>query len=97
MEKPEVTCLDQVRRNIDCIDRQVIKLLAERQFNVTQAARFKRTDGEVKAPARVDEVISKIRTISMEYGLDADIAENVYRTMISGFIEKELKEFKKNI
>lgn len=63
--------IEEVRRNIDRIDRLVVELLSERGDFVSQAARFKNSEDDVKAPRRV---------------------EQVYRTMISGFIEEELSE-----
>lgn len=88
--------LAEVRQNIDRIDQQIIKLLGERQSLVCQAARFKTSIDDVKAPARVDVVIAKVRNLALQYNLDADIAESIYRTMIDCFIHRELNDFKNN-
>lgn len=93
MNIPPVNSLEEVRSNIDRIDRLIINLLSERQAYVKQAARFKNTGDEVKAPARVEAVIGKVRTLAQENALDPNIAEAVYRTMITCFVEQELKEF----
>jgi isochorismate pyruvate lyase len=84
--------LEEVRYNIDRIDRQMIALIAERGGFVKQAARFKKTTDDVKAPQRVEQVISKVKELSKELGANPVIAEKVYRTMISSFIEDELTE-----
>lgn len=91
----QVNNLEEVRENIDRIDALIINLMAERQRYVNEAARFKKTAGEVKAPARVEEVISNIKNLASKEGLDEDIAESVYRTMIRGFILKEQDQFNK--
>ena len=96
MNIPKVDSLEDVRENIDQIDQKVIQLLGQQQFYVKQTARFKKSDNEVKAPARVEAIIAKVRILAAENNLDADIAEAVYRTMIDGFIKKELKEFQIN-
>ena len=88
-----VTSLEEVRQNIDRIDSQIIKLLGERQSFVHQAARFKKTTDDVKAPSRVEAVISKVRNLAPQYHLDADIAEAVYKAMIGCFIKSELNDF----
>lgn len=88
--------LEEVRTNIDRIDKQIIQLMAQRQLYVKEAARFKNTANDVKAPARVEAVISKVKTLAAQHGLDQEIAEAVYRTMIHGFIQKEQEEFNKN-
>lgn len=87
--------LEEVRNNIDRIDEQIVKLLSERQSCVHLAARFKKTTDDVKAPARVEAVIKKVRNLATLHNLDASIAEAVYRTMIDCFINNEMKEFNK--
>lgn len=84
--------LEEVRDNVDRIDRQMIALLAERGGYVKQAARFKKTTEDVKAPQRVEQVISKVKELCKEFGANPLVAEKVYRTMISAFIEDELAE-----
>jgi isochorismate pyruvate lyase len=84
--------LEDVRTNIDRIDRQIVSLLAERGGYVNQAARFKKTTEDVKAPQRVEQVISKVRSLSAEMGANPAVTEAVYRAMISAFINAELAE-----
>jgi len=43
----------------------------------------------------VEEVISKVRSIAVEHDLDPDIVEKIYRTMISCFIDYEMKIHKR--
>ncbi|KMT55415.1 chorismate mutase [Pseudomonas fildesensis] len=89
-----VTCttLDQVRENIDLLDQQIVTLLAERGGYVSQAARFKKDSDGVKAPQRVEQVITKVRDLSLEVGANPEVTEQVYRAMIAAFIEQELAE-----
>ena len=89
-----VTCnsLEEVRSNIDAIDQKIVSLIAQRGAFVMQAARFKRTTEDVKAPQRVEQVISKVRGIAVESAGNPDVTEAVYRAMISAFINAELAE-----
>lgn len=87
--------IDEVRMNIDIIDRDIVKLLSERSKYVKQAAKFKTNTDEVKAAKRVEEIITKVRNLAMEQGSNPDIVEQVYRTMIACFIDYEMKEFQK--
>lgn len=84
----EVDCnsIEEVRNNIDRTDRQIVTLLAERGGYVKQAARFKKTTDDVKAPQRVERVIAKVSELSQELGANPLLTEQVYRAMISGFI-----------
>ncbi|PIB50752.1 chorismate mutase [Pseudomonas sp. 2995-1] len=89
-----VTCttLEDVRNNIDRLDQQIVTLLAERGRYVSQAARFKKDTDGVKAPQRVEQVITKVRELSETVGANPEVTEQVYRAMISAFIEQELAE-----
>ncbi|MGE7814839.1 chorismate mutase [Pseudomonas sivasensis] len=89
-----VTCttLEDVRNNIDRLDQQIVTLLAERGRYVSQAARFKKDADGVKAPQRVEQVITKVRELSETVGANPEVTEQVYRAMIAAFIEQELAE-----
>ncbi|AXO88671.1 chorismate mutase [Pseudomonas parafulva] len=84
------TSLDQVRQRIDQIDRELVTLLAKRGGLVTQAARFKKTTDDVRAPARVEQVITKVRGLAEQTGASPVVVEQVYRAMIAAFINEEL-------
>ena len=84
--------LDEVRANINRIDRELVRLLAERGAYVRQAARFKQSTDDVRAPARVEQVIQRVRALAEEHGASPDLVEGVYRTMIARFIDEELRE-----
>lgn len=84
--------IEEVRNNIDRIDRQIVTLLAERGGYVKQAARFKKTSEDVKAPQRVEQVITRVIALSAELGANPVVTEQVYRTMIAFFIDAELAE-----
>ncbi|GAB2861890.1 chorismate mutase [Actinocorallia aurea] len=88
----EPSSLQEIRDRIDALDTGLVRLLADRQALVRQAARFKRDEDAVRAPARVDQVIASIRARSTEAGLSPDIAEAIWRTMITSFITMELNE-----
>jgi isochorismate pyruvate lyase len=84
--------IEEVRSNIDRIDRQIVTLLAERGSYVKQAARFKKSTNDVKSPQRVEQVIANISVLAKELGANPSVTEQVYRAMISGFINAELAE-----
>ena len=85
--------LEQVRENIDRIDNEIIKLIAERGTYVVQASAFKKDEEGVKDTGRVEKVISKVRAKAEEYGANPDMVEALYREMISRFVSMEMKEF----
>lgn len=91
------TDIDGVRRKIDSIDRQLVKLIAKRGAYVKQAAQFKTTTAEVEAPKRVEQVIHKVTDLAQSEGADINVVQAVWRSMIAAFIEAEKAEFVRKI
>jgi isochorismate pyruvate lyase len=81
--------LSEVRENIDRIDRDLVRLMAERQKYVAEAGRFKVNPAAVSAPARVEQVIDKVKALAREEGLAEAVAEKTFRAMIAGFEDYE--------
>ncbi len=86
--------LEQVRENIDRIDSEIIKLIAERGEYVAQAAAFKKSEDAVRDNSRVEAVVKNARNKAEQLGADPDMIEAVFREMISRFISSEMSEFK---
>jgi isochorismate pyruvate lyase len=83
----------EVRANIDRLDHEIIRLMAERGRYVAEAGRFKANPAAVSAPARVEEIIAKVRGIARENGLAEGVAERSYRAMIAAFEDYERDEW----
>ena len=88
----EMESLAGIRAQIDRLDQEIVALLAERGAYVRQAARFKRTEAEARAPERVEQVIGRVRELAEQWRLSPEVAERVYRAMIGAFVELELAE-----
>jgi itaconate CoA-transferase len=88
--------LSGVRKSIDAVDREIVRLLAEREGHVRRAARLKETRKDVEAPDRVEEVVQNARTLADEHGASPEVAEGVYRAMISRFVSLEMDEHAQN-
>ncbi|WP_235720761.1 chorismate mutase [Magnetospirillum molischianum] len=86
-----VSCdsLDEVRTNIDRIDRMIVPLLAERAAYVAQATKFKQTRSEVVDVPRIERIITKVRALAEERGADPALIERIYRAMIESYIAFE--------
>ena len=82
--------LGQVREQIDRVDEEIVRLLGERSGFVRQAARFKRSADEARAPARVEQVVARVRGLAGNTGADPELVEQVYRAMIAWFVVDEL-------
>lgn len=82
-----------VRSEIDTLDADLVRLLARRQRLVERAGELKRGQGEaaVRDADRVTQVIASRRKQAAEHGLNPDLAEQVWRAMIAGFTDFELR------
>jgi len=85
----ECQSMAQVRQGVDAIDRLLVAVLAERQSYMDAAARIKPERAAVRDPARVEDVIAKVKAAAREAGLSEAIAEPVWRTLIEGCIAHE--------
>lgn len=89
--------LDEVRTEIDALDRNIVALIAARAEYVKQAATFKKNTDDVKAPQRVEQVIAKVKQHAVDAGVDQNVLEATYRAMINAFIAEETEHFNKRV
>jgi isochorismate pyruvate lyase len=85
----KVKSLAEVRANIDRLDTQIVQLLCERHHFVTAAAQFKPSVEGVVVPARVEEIIRRVRELAKANDVNPDTMEKVYRDMIATFTLEE--------
>ncbi len=90
--KPPEDCssLDEIRTAIDDLDREVIRLLGRRAGYVRAAAAFKRNETAVRAPDRVRVLLQARRQWASDEGLDPEVVEQIYRTLVNYFVREEL-------
>ncbi len=90
----ECHSLQEVRDEIDKLDEQIVELIARRNDYIKQAAKFKDTVDEVKAPERIDDVIQRMRRKALELDLSPNLVEELYRKMIDEMVETEIAELR---
>jgi isochorismate pyruvate lyase len=88
--------IENVRNRIDQLDSMIITLLAKRSDMVAIAASLKKSEQNVRDPRRAERVIENVRAKAAKSGLDPDIAEKTYRTLIDCFVRKEMSLFKRS-
>lgn len=99
--RPLAPDLATLRREIDRIDEQVVRLLAERAMYVKDAARFKRDSYQVSAPARQAQVFAHVRALAAQHnpafngGFEGlpDVVEAAYRALVPAYIACEQNYF----
>lgn len=90
MGQAGATALQEVRGEIDRVDRQVVHGIAEREIWVRAAGKLKAMAPAVHDPERVQQVVTRVRAIATELGADPDVVERTYRSMIAAFVDLEL-------
>lgn len=91
----ECNSLEEVRQEIDEIDKAIIGLIGKRFSFIQEIVKYKSTIEEVYAKNRYDTVIFKRREIAADYNLDPDVIERIYRIMMDYFIKEQLEFLKK--
>jgi isochorismate pyruvate lyase len=90
----ECASLDEVRAEIDRIDRAIVSLIGQRAGYVHAAARFKESEAAVAAPERQASMLQARREWAQEEDLDPDVIEKLYRDLVAYFIVRETEHWK---
>ncbi len=94
MALKECKTLEEVRIEIDALDDQIVELIGARNRYIKQAAKFKETVDEVKAPERINEIMTKVRHKALTLGMSPNLLEEIYTIMINEMVESEIAEFR---
>ena len=91
--------MEDIRAEIDRIDREVIALIGERLQYVQAAARFKTStegtkDTSVRDMHRVESMLKQRRLWAEEEGLSPHAIEKIYNDLVEYFINEEMTKWK---
>ena len=86
--------IEDVRVAIDALDREIIARLGRRARYVEAAARFKTGETDARAPDRQRMMLAERRRWAEECCLDPDVIEDIYRTLVSYFIDREMQRWR---
>jgi len=76
--------IQKLRKRIDEIDEQILRLLGERAEICRSIGLLKKEQGmPVTDPSRENEVYAKIRVKATDFSLDSNEAEAVYRQIVN--------------
>jgi len=87
--------MEELRVEIDRLDRALVALLAERLAYIERAAAIKNNREAVRDEARIEDVVAKVLAEAKAKGLNAAIAEPVWRVLIERSIAHEFEAFDK--
>lgn len=82
--------MQDLRVQIDKLDRQLIEMLVARAGYIDRASELKPGEGlPARIPDRVEDVVHRVRASSAELGMDPDLAEGLWRMLIDWSIARE--------
>ena len=92
----ECKCKEEIRTQIDLIDKEIIALFGLRFQYVSEIVKFKSDAQSVVAQDRKDHVIKQRGEWAETHGLDKDTFEQIYRFLVDHNIGKELEILEKS-
>tara|TARA_X000000950_G_scaffold41447_1_gene45341 strand:- start:560 stop:853 length:294 start_codon:yes stop_codon:yes gene_type:complete len=87
--------LNILRKKLDLIDNQLIKILKKRFDIVQSVLRLKEKKSEIIDRKRINLILSNIKKKSKKNKIDSKITLKVWKSMINAFIQYEFRNFKK--
>jgi isochorismate pyruvate lyase len=85
--------MDDIRAEIDRIDRAVVALLGRRYRYVLAASPCKTSAAAVRAQERFDAMLARRREWAAAEGLDPAAIGRFYEDLVNHFIEEEMKHW----
>jgi isochorismate pyruvate lyase len=86
--------LEEIRNEIDKIDKHIVSLFAERHKYVEAIVRFKHDKNAIIAVQRKNQVILQRKQWAEEKGLNASTFEEIYKLLIDSNIAHEMELLK---
>lgn len=97
VKKPvECASADEIRIEIDRIDRQIISLFAERHKYIEEIVKFKHDENSIVALDRKEKVINERKIWAKEAGLNPDTFKEIYTLLVESNIKHEMNILKIN-
>jgi isochorismate pyruvate lyase len=91
---PPADCasMENLRAQIDLLDRKLVALLAQRAGYIDRAIVLKQENGwPARIPARVEDVIAKVRAAAEDEALDPALVEALWRQLVEWSIAREAR------
>ena len=85
--------LEKVRKNIDKLDYQILKILSKRRNEVLKVIKYK-PKSKIVDQKRITKMIKTRVAKGKKFKLESFIIKNIWLTMINSFIKLERKKYK---
>ena len=87
--------MDELRKDLDLLDNELIKLVSKRFKFIEQAAIIKDDISKIRDNERIEAIIKRLRNLAEINEISPDIVEKLWRYIIELSIELETEIFNK--
>ena len=87
--------LNFLRKKLDKIDYQLLKVIKKRTEIIKKVLLLKRYKKEIIDKKRIFVILKKIKKESLKKNIDPKITERIWKNMIWAYIDFEKKKFRK--
>ena len=84
-----------LRKKLDLLDNQLLKILKKRLNIVQNVLKLKEKKSEIIDRKRINIILNNIKKKSKKNKIDIKITLKVWKSMINAFIQYEFRNFKK--
>ena len=87
--------LNLLRKKLDNLDNDLLKLIKKRSIYVNNVLKLKTLKSEIVDQKRINFILKKIKDKSIKEKIDPKITHRIWKNMIWSYIDFERRNFKK--
>ena len=87
--------LEIIRKKLDNLDNHFLSLIKKRTLLVNQVLSTKKFKKQIVDKKRIKKILINIKSKSIKRNIDVKITNEIWKSMISAYIDYEYKNFKK--
>jgi len=87
--------LEKIRKKLDRLDNEFLRLIKIRTDLVNKVIKLKEFKGEIVDTKRIKKILFNIRIKSLKKKIDSTVTNKIWKNMILTYIKYERKNFKK--
>ena len=87
--------LEKIRKKLDRLDNEFLRLIKIRTDLVNKIVKLKEFKGEIVDTKRIKKILFNIRRKSLKKKIDSTVTNKIWKNMILTYINHERKNFKK--
>ena len=87
--------LEKIRKKLDRLDNEFLRLIKIRTDLVNKVIKLKEFKGEIVDTKRIKKILFNIKRKSLKKKIDSTVTNKIWKNMILTYIDHQRKNFKK--